>query len=73
MTEKEHDYTRWFIIYLITVTIVLFLFLGIFLWYTLSGSEWNRGYIAARNNPENVGKLEIAGVGDNTIQKGRGK
>lgn len=75
MSEDRHDYGRWLIIYLMVINTFLFLTLSFIVAFELKGADWNKGWIASRNNPEVVGKLEIAGAGDDTKQMniGRGK
>ena len=73
MTEDRHDYGRWLVIYSMILNVILIIAFGVVFWHTFVRGEWNAGYVAARNNPDNVGKLDIAGAGDTTpiIHKGR--
>ena len=75
MKENEVDYAKVLVWYSIILNVVLLVAFGFVFWHTFVRGEWNAGYVAARNNPENVGKLDIAGVGDTTptIHKGRGR
>lgn len=54
MTESKHNYTLWFIIYSATLNIFLLTALSFIIYFAFKGSEWNAGWIAARNNPDIV-------------------
>jgi hypothetical protein len=48
--NKEHDFGLWLCIYSIILNIVLGVAFGMIFWHTFVRSEWNAGWVAARNN-----------------------